>query len=198
MSDYSEWDEYYKNYPLADLGWELGRPRPILVEYFKEGFIPNGKVLDLCCGAGTNLLYLAENGFDVTGIDISKTAIKIARKKLRLAKLNIDLLCESFVDLSFVNEEFDFVFDMGCFHHVALEDQAKFIMGVHRILRGGGLYMLTFFSYKNGRRWNHFTLQHIIDLFSEFFVIGNVRHYSSLEGDGVVRFFYTVLMEKKL
>jgi hypothetical protein len=56
LSDYSEWDEYYKNYPLADLGWELGRPRPILVEYFKEGLIPNGKVLDLCCGAGTNLL----------------------------------------------------------------------------------------------------------------------------------------------
>ena len=101
MSDYSKWDKYYKSYPLAALDWELGKRRPILVEYVKKGFIIKGKVLDLCCGAGTNILYLAESGFDVTGIDISRSAIKIAKSKARQEKANIHFLSESFVALSF-------------------------------------------------------------------------------------------------
>jgi 2-polyprenyl-3-methyl-5-hydroxy-6-metoxy-1,4-benzoquinol methylase len=36
--------------------------------------------LDICCGTGTNPIYLAKNGFDVTGIDISLTAIVIAKE----------------------------------------------------------------------------------------------------------------------
>ena len=31
-----------------------------------------------------------------------------------------------------------FVFDMGCFHHVEVEERAKFIAGVHRVLKEGG------------------------------------------------------------
>ena len=85
---------------------------------------------------------------------------------------------------------------MGCFHHAKVEDRTQFIVGVHRILREGGVYMLTCFSSRNGQRWNHFTLQQIMGLFSESFVLGKVTHYSSIEGAGVVRFFYTVLMEK--
>ena len=196
-ADYSEWDEVYRQYPLEELGWELGKPRPILVEYMEKGFIPKGRALDICCGAGTNTVYLAQNDFDVTGIDISKTAIEIAKKKAHKAKVNINFLAESFIDLPFNDEAFDFVFDMGCFHHVEVEERPKFIAGVHRVLKEGCKYMLTCFSYKNGLGWNHFTKQQIIDLFSGAFELGEVRHYSSLEGDGVIRFFYTVLMKKK-
>ena len=198
MSDYTEWDEYYRQYPLEELGWELGKPRPILVEYMEKGLImPRGKALDICCGAGTNTVYLAQNGFDVTGIDISRTAIEIAKKKAHQAKVDINFLAESFIDLPFNDEAFDFVFDMGCFHHVGVEERAKFIAGVHRVLKKDGFYMLTCFSYKNGHSWNHFTRQQIVDLFSGHFELGAVRHYPSLEGDGVIRFFYTSLMKKK-
>lgn len=197
-ADYSEWDGYYRRYPLEELGWELGKPRPILVEYMEKGFIPKGKALDICCGAGTNTVYLAQSGFDVTGIDISKTALEIAKKKARLSKVSVNFLNASFVDLPLRGEEFDFVFDMGCFHHVEVEERLKFIAGVHRVLKKGGVCMLTCFSYKNGRGWNHFTRQQIIELFSGHFELGELRHYPSLEGDGVIRFFYTVLMKKKL
>ena len=197
MADYSEWDQYYRKYPLEELGWELGKPRPILVEYMEKGLLPKGKALDLCCGAGTNTVYLAQSGFDVTGIDISKTAIEIAKKKAHQAKVHINFLPESFIDLTFSDGEFDFVFDMGCFHHVDVEERAKFIAGVYRVLRECGVYMLTCFSYKNGLGWNHFTRQQIIELFSGHFVLVEIRHYPSLEGDGVIRFFYTVLMKKK-
>jgi len=198
MHDYSKWDEYYQKYSLEELGWELGKPRPILVEYNEKGILPKGKALDLCCGAGTNTLYLAQSGFDVTGMDISKTALKTAKKKTHDAKLSINFLSGSFVDLSFSEGSFDLVFDMGCFHHVEVEERAKMIKGVYRILCNGGVYMLTCFSYRNGQGWNHFAVQQIVNLFSELFVLGKIRHYSSLEGDGVTRFFFTLLMKKKV
>jgi 2-polyprenyl-3-methyl-5-hydroxy-6-metoxy-1,4-benzoquinol methylase len=196
-SDYDEWDEIYRKQPLEALGWELGRPRPILVEFVEKELIKKGKALDICCGAGTNTVYLAEKGFEVTGIDISSKAIDYAKKKAQQANVKINFIMQSFVNLSFGNEEFDFVFDMGCFHHVEIEDRAKFIKGVHRILKNGGSYMLTCFSYKNGPAWNHFTRKQIIDLFSEYFEIKEIRHISSIEGDGYRRYFYTVLMKKK-
>ncbi len=195
-SNYSEWDEYYRKYPVAELGWELGKPRPMLVEHVENGLVPKGKALDICCGAGTNPVYLAQKGFDVTGIDVSLTAIGMAKKKATRAKVDISFVTESFIDLSFKDEVFDFVFDMGCFHHVEVEDRPKFIEGVFRVLKKGSVYMLTCFSYKNGPEWNHFTEQQIIDLFSSYFEIEEIRQYPSLEGDGYTRFFYTVLMKK--
>ena len=64
-SDYEEWDRIYRRYPLEDLPWELGRPRKVLVELVEKGLIKRGKALDICCGAGTNALYLAKKGFQV-------------------------------------------------------------------------------------------------------------------------------------
>ncbi|MCW3995547.1 MAG: class I SAM-dependent methyltransferase [Candidatus Bathyarchaeota archaeon] len=110
MSNYRQWDEYYREYPLEDLGWELGKPRPILVEYVEKGLIPKGKALDICCGAGTNTVYLAKNGFEVTGIDISRTAVEIAKQKARQANVSVNFLVESFINLSFSSEQFVFIF----------------------------------------------------------------------------------------
>lgn len=196
-SDYAEWDQHYRRYPLKELGWELGKPRPTLVEYIKKGLIKKGNVLDICCGVGTNPVYLAESGFDVTGIDISLAAVGMAKKKAKQAKVDINFLAESFIDLSFKDGAFDFVFDMGCFHHVEVEDRGRFIQGVYRLLKRRGVYMLTCFSYMNGPAWNNFTRQQIVDLFSVYFQIEKIEHYPSREGDGYVRFFYTALMKKE-
>ena len=180
------------------MGWELGKPRPIIVRLVEEGLITKGKTLDLCCGAGTNMIYLAQEGFEVTGIDVSKTAIKYAKAKAEQTKAQINFVIESFVDLSFRDEEFDFVFDMGCFHHVEIEDRPTFIKGIYRVLKKGSDYLLTCFSYKNGKAWNHFTEKQLIRLFSVYFEIIEIKHYSSVEGDSVRRYFYTVWMKKKL
>ena len=198
MSDYSEWDRYYREYPLEELGWELGRPRPILVEYLQKGLVPKGgKALDLCCGAGTNTVYLAQNGYDTTGIDISSTALGMAKNKAEQANADLCFVNASFTDLPFANNQFFLIYDMGCFHHVRVEHRAKFISGVYRVLGEGGFYMLTCFSYRNGPGWNHFTRQQLRKLFGRHFVFVEFQHYPSLEGDGIIRFFYTILMKRR-
>jgi ubiquinone/menaquinone biosynthesis C-methylase UbiE len=196
-SNYDEWDQIYRKYPPKSWGWELDKPRPILVEFVEKGLIKKGKALDLCCGAGTNTVYFAQKGFEVTAIDISQKAIEYAKEKAARANVKINFMMQSFVDLPFRDEEFDFVFDMCCFHHVEIEDRANFIEGVHRVLKKDGDYLLTCFSYKNGPAWNHFTEKQLNRLFSSYFEIREIRHVSSIEGDGVRRFFFTVWMKKK-
>lgn len=196
-SKYDKWEQIYRKYPLESLGWELSKPRPILVEFVEKGRMEKDKTLDLCCGVGTNTIYLAEKGLKMTAIDISNTAIEYAKEKAEQANVKINFMLQSFIDLSFEEDEFDFVFDMGCFHHVEIMNRHRFIKGVHRVLKKAGDYLLTCFSYKNGPAWNHFTEKQIISLFSGYFEINEIRHIPSIEGDGVKRYFYTVWMRKK-
>ena len=60
------WDRIYHRYLPEQLPWELGTPRRVLVELVDSETVRPGKALDLCWGAGTNPIYLAKKGFDVT------------------------------------------------------------------------------------------------------------------------------------
>jgi SAM-dependent methyltransferase len=190
------WDGVYHRYPLRRLPWELDRPREVLVDLVESGGVNPTETLDLCCGAGTNPVYLAERGFDVTALDISDRAVELTIEKEYQAGVSINTLIGDFVSLPFTDEKFNFVFDFGCFHHVETENRAAFVEGVHRVLKPGGTYLMVCFSNKNGRAWNHFGREQIVELFGCHFEIDNIDHVSSMEGDGVTRYFYEVLMEK--
>jgi ubiquinone/menaquinone biosynthesis C-methylase UbiE len=198
MSGYEDWDKKYRERPIEALAWELGRPRKSLVEIIKKGLIQPGKALDLCCGLGTHALYLKKVGFQVIGIDISSKAIEYAREKARKENKKIQFQVQSFLNLeNFQNEEFDFVLDIGCFHHVKVEDRDTFINGVTRVLKNGKAYFVFCFSEKNGSAWNHFTEEEIVKIFSNHFDIKKIKHIESVEGDAKIRYFFAVLMEKK-
>ncbi len=194
---YEEWDQAYRH-SLELLPWELGRPRPQLKDLVESGAVKPGKALDICCGAGTNTVYLATKGFEVTGIDISPRAIAIAEEKAKDFGVKIRFNVGSSVALPYEDGEFDFVFDMGCFHHIHPEDREKFIAGIRRVLKDGGSYFMTCFSRRNGPSWNHFTEEQLREIFTPFFDFVKVEHFPSLEGDGVTRYFYSVLMEKRV
>jgi SAM-dependent methyltransferase len=194
----SGWDRIYHHYRSESLPWELGKPRGSLMELVESGRIQPCRTLDLCCGAGTNPIYLAKRGFDVTAMDVSDGAVKLSKERAHKEKLEVNLLVGSFLALPFKDGRFEFVFDMGCFHHVETRNRATFIRGVNRVLKPEGTYFLTCFSYRNGLAWNHFTKEQIVELFGGSFSIEWVRHISSLEGDNVTRYFYQVLMEKPL
>ncbi len=195
--NYEKWDQVYRRYQLETLPWELGRPREALVKLVEKGIIKKGKALDICCGAGTNTIYLAQKGFSVTGVDISSKAIEHAKRKAEQADVKIRFMVQNALTLPFEGGEFDLVFDMGCFHHVEIEDRNTFIKGVHRVLKKDAAYLMVGFSYKNGSAWNHFTKKHIFEIFSDYFEIKEIEHISSVEGDGYRRYFYSVLMEKR-
>ena len=108
-------EQVYRKRRGKPLPWELGKPRPVLVDLFEsQKVIPKGMALDICCGLGTNTIYLAQAGFQTTAIDISKSAVAQARSKVQKGGVAIRLCVSTVLDLFFENHEFDFVFVMGC------------------------------------------------------------------------------------
>ncbi|RDI17422.1 class I SAM-dependent methyltransferase [Lentzea flaviverrucosa] len=59
--------------------WE-GEARPELVDLVTSGRIAPGRAIDLGCGSGANSIFLAEHGFDVTGVDHSPVGLAKARR----------------------------------------------------------------------------------------------------------------------
>lgn len=72
--DCSAWDERYAG---DDLVWSA-QPNRFLVAEVET--LPPGRALDLACGEGRNALWLAECGWDVTGVDFSNVGLDKARR----------------------------------------------------------------------------------------------------------------------
>jgi SAM-dependent methyltransferase len=105
---------------------------------------PRGRVLDLGCGAGGNLVYLARRGFDVYGIDCSKHAIKLAREwldeKKRCANLRVG---DIYKKLPYRNGFFNAVISIRVLHHGRIGQIRHAIREIARVLKPGGLVFVT-------------------------------------------------------
>jgi len=192
-----EWEEIYRERAPDRLPWERGVPDPNLVNLIEKGTIAKGRVLDICSGLGTQTIYLAKKGFEVYGIDISPTAVKMAKKKCGAEGVTCKLLTADATNLQFPDELFVFVLDRGCFHSIPKEKREAFILGVHRILQKGGKYYMMCFSYRN--RWapNRFTKKDIQEYFSKLFKILEIKEITIKDSFGEEHSFYINLMEKK-
>ncbi len=134
-----DWNDYYAS---NDLPWDVGEPDAQLVELVAAGRVKCGRALEVGCGTGTNAIWLAEQGFDVLGVDVSPRAIERAS-----AKRPETMTTCRFAALDFLRDEvsggpFDFVFDRGCFHvfHEAAE-RASFARRVASVLAPNGLWL---------------------------------------------------------
>ncbi len=97
------------------------------------------RVLELGCGAGNIASSLVERGFDVTGIDISPTAIAWATERAipRTRFVVGDVVAE-------IPGEYDLVIDGHCLHCIIGDDRARMLANVHRALvPGGSLFVAT-------------------------------------------------------
>lgn len=106
---------------------------------------PPGRALDLGCGTGTNVITLAKHGWDVTGVDFAVTAIRIARRKARKARVEIDLRVGDATKLDDLRGQFDLILDIGCYHNIPPEKQFDYIQNVRRLLKNNGTFLLYVF-----------------------------------------------------
>jgi len=95
------------------------------------------RVLELGCGAGNIASSLVERGFDVTGIDISPTAVAWATERaIPGTRFMVgDLVSE-------IPGEYDLVIDGHCLHCIIGDDRARMLANVHRALVPGGSFFV--------------------------------------------------------
>ena len=69
--------------------WDSGISPPELLNFISKH--PAGRAIDLGCGTGTNVITLAQNGWQVVGIDFAQRAIQIAKRKIKNVNIQADL-----------------------------------------------------------------------------------------------------------
>ena len=143
-------DEIYRNIPLEEIPWNIEIPPDALVELVNNGKVKPCKTIDLGCGTGNYAIYLASVGFDVTGIDISSTAIKIAKENAKKKRVKCNFLVANVLsNLDEVKERFEFAYDWELLHHMFPEQRRTYVENVHRILNPKGKYLTVCFSEKD-------------------------------------------------
>ena len=101
------------------------------------------KMLELGCGSGANLWFVAREGFDVTGIDFAPSGIALCQTMLDIWQVQAKLQLADMTALPFENSSFNVVFDVVSMQHLTLAQHAAALAEAHRCLQEGG----QFFSY---------------------------------------------------
>ncbi len=125
--------------------WDIGRPQPAIVNLAEAGLV-RGSVLDVGCGTGENLLFLAARGHEAWGIDFVPAAIERAKEKAKERGIDAHFLVGNALELEKLGRQFDTVIDCGLFHTFADEERPAFVRELAEILRSGGLLYILCFS----------------------------------------------------
>jgi SAM-dependent methyltransferase len=131
MTDITKWNEHYQ---AGDPPWETGRPSPELQRVLRAHHVPPCRALELGCGTGTNSVWLAQQGFEVTGLDVAPLALERAEARARVAGVSVRFLQADVLVPPDLGAPFAFFFDRGCYHAVRRANPRDYAPAVARLL----------------------------------------------------------------
>lgn len=118
----------------------------------------NASVLEIGCGAAIDGVRFAENGADYTGIDLSQTAVDLAKKNFAARKLSGKFEVMNGEAMSFKDRSFDVVYAHGVLQYTA--NPYQMVKEAHRVLKPGGTFICMVY---NRHGW--------LNLMSKFFKV---------------------------
>jgi ubiquinone/menaquinone biosynthesis C-methylase UbiE len=160
--------------------------------------------LDIGCGLGRHSIYMAENGFNVYGIDSSNYVIDTVKEKAYLKGLDIKLSVGDISSLPYENESVDCIAAIGVLSNSDKSGISIILKEMHRVLREGGETYFNIISkisdmgnneeLINGNSFYTITEEDFGWLFKDFSII-SIKHidelYNSMEASS-----YCVLLKK--
>lgn len=132
----TDWDARYRE---KDRLWS-GDPNEALVQYASD--LTPGTALDVGCGEGADALWLAENGWQVTGIDLSSVAISRAKESATVRNLDVEFQVR---DVATVVEDAPSAFDLVTaffIHSRDDEERAETLRATAKLVKPGGRVLL--------------------------------------------------------
>lgn len=112
------------------------------------GGLAAGRALDLGCGAGRNAIFLARQGWDVTGVDMVAPAVAAARSRAAAEGVRARLVVGDVTKLEElgVGDGYTLLVDAGCYHMVPVPRRDAYVAGVTRAAAPGALLLIVGFS----------------------------------------------------
>lgn len=144
----SVWEEIYSKGQRNRYPWDV-----IVTFVFRNApqDVPRDKIsiLEVGCGTGSNLWFAAREGFSVSGVDGSRSAISSAKELFAKERLAGDLRVGNFTRLDFPDNHFDLVIDRGSLVCVGLKASANAVVEIKRVLKPGGRFFFNPYSSKH-------------------------------------------------
>lgn len=131
---------YFRLLYLREPPWDTQVSPPELIEFISQH--PPGRALDLGCGTGTNVITLAQNGWQVSGVDYVGRALNQAKEKARLVRVNADFLLDDVTKLVKISGIFDLILDIGCYHGLDTNEKRAYIHNLERLTIPGSYYLM--------------------------------------------------------
>jgi len=125
--------------------WQRDTPPADLINMVEgRSPLPPGRALDLGCGTGTDTIYLATHGWDVTAVDATQKALSIARRNAAAAGVTARFIHGDVTRLGElgVGSGFTLLLDFGCFHTLPDDRRTAYVQGVTDAAAPGATFLL--------------------------------------------------------
>lgn len=146
MNQGRAWEKEYQNSKLVT---KADGPQADTLRFLKflkkdQKYKLDGKnILDLGCGTGRNANYLAEEGNSVIGIEISKTALALAKERAADLGVKVDYrLGDIGEPYDIPDESMDVVLDVTSSNALDEKGRAVYLSEVSRVLKSGGYFFV--------------------------------------------------------
>jgi SAM-dependent methyltransferase len=132
----AHWDARYRT---GNTPWNTTAPSTELMRVIAETPVAPCTAIDLGCGTGAHSLWLAQQRFDVTGVDVSPLVIEHASARAATAGLAVHFVVADLLAGADVGGPYDFFFDRACYHYLREVDLERYLDCVARATRPGSL-----------------------------------------------------------
>lgn len=140
-------DKIYSDVPLDQIPWNAPIPPKILQQAIETNVPEHGNIIDLGCGTGNYAIWFAKKGYEITGIDISKNAIEIAKRSALASRATCKFVVADVTrGLLDLHAKFDLAYDWELLHHIFPDYRDSYIKNITRLLKLKGKYLSVCFS----------------------------------------------------
>jgi len=139
--------DWQKHYDDNDLAWDLGEAANPFVRLWEDKVLKPGTLIVPGCGQGHEVIFFAERGFQVTGVDYTSGAVGLLRKTLKDKKLIANILHQDFFSLDVAHDRtYDNLLEQTFFCAIHPDQRPAYVETVSRILKPGGLLFGLFYE----------------------------------------------------
>jgi SAM-dependent methyltransferase len=157
--------------------WSIGAPQPELAALIAQGKF-HGDVLDVGCGEAAISLGLAERGYTTVGLDLSPTAIDLARREAEKRGLtNVTFEVADISSFTGYDGRFGTIVDSTLFHSIPVEARAGYQQSIRRAAAPGASYFALVFDKAAvpGGPINGVTADELREAVSKYWVVDEIR-----------------------
>lgn len=130
-------DFWQQRFDRRETGWDRGAPGPQLDAWLADGSMQAGRIVVPGCGSGWELVALARQGFEVTGIDYTPAAVALARARCEEAGVKVSVVQADVLQWQ-PPEPVDAIYEQTCLCALHPDHWVGYAGQLHRWLRPGG------------------------------------------------------------